>query len=100
MICQDMEALESVYQYDFDAQDLKFQMYFLMRTGLAVDDTDLKLLSMSLEDAKHWLHNTPDFLTIINEMIPFEDRPLFWKSYRIKFGQLQDCWELFQKYHA
>lgn len=76
-ICQDIEALLRVTEFDYDLTDLSFLVYFKERTGIQIDECECGWFVVIEE--------------LANYNVPAPD-----KSWRITRAKLQDCWQLYQ----
>lgn len=100
MICQDMDTLLSVYEYDFDLNDRGFRAYFTARTGIdfygCFKD---RLQDWSFRDifAHYFAYYVANPDRMCDEFNAKENADIDVKIIKILRGRLQDCWELYNR---
>lgn len=101
MICQEIEILEALHEYDFDLSDEDFLAYLKSRTGImpfACCNRELKNFFLTDNGAEQWILESPEYKFLDGTMVPFgKDREVKVRIIKIQKGKIQDCWELFNQ---
>jgi hypothetical protein len=102
MICQDMNVLERIFEYDYDLRNDDFMAYFRGRTGYGIYCVGITIYHYETLNHQEIFAEEFDFYTNNPHMkcdgfSAKECAQISVRINKINRGKLQDCWELFNE---
>ena len=95
-ICQDIDILQAITEYDYDLHDIEFEKYCVSRFGhsRAAYPPAFEHICDYGMSKKVWFDHYRK--NEVGTIFPDDDLETLWQGRKIRLGKYQQCWELFR----